>query len=236
MSKNYNPRHSRLSITEWSAEDRPREKYASHGASALSNAELIAILLRTGNANESAVDMAKRLLVSCNNQLNVLAEKRLHQLMETNGIGQAKATTLLAAFELSKRMRAERVTEARHIRSVFDVVELMQDKIARLPHEEFWVIYLNQASKILKTSQIGKGGLSCTVVDVRLIIRESVILEATHIIVCHNHPSGSVKPSNQDKLLTQQIKNAASLLKIQLSDHIILHKNAYFSFLEEGML
>jgi DNA repair protein RadC len=174
--------------------------------------------------------------MSCNNQLNVLAEKRLHQLMETNGIGQAKATTLLAAFELSKRMRAERVTEARHIRNAFDVVELMQDKIARLPHEEFWVIYLNQASKILKTSQIGKGGLSSTVVDVRLIIQESVILEATHIIVCHNHPSGSVKPSNQDKLLTQQIKNAAGLLKIQLSDHIILHKNSYFSFLEEGML
>ena len=201
MRNDHNSRHSRLSITDWSVEDRPREKYVSHGASALSNAELIAILLRTGNANESAVDMAKRLLMSCNNQLNVLAEKRLHQLMETNGIGQAKATTLLAAFELSKRMRAERVTEARHIRNAFDVVELMQDKIARLPHEEFWVIYLNQASKILKTSQIGKGGLSSTVVDVRLIIQESVILEATHIIVCHNHPSGSVKPSNQDKFL-----------------------------------
>lgn len=236
MSKDYPPQHVRLSIPEWSAEDRPREKYAAHGASALSNAELIAILLRTGSATESAVDMAKRLLATCDNQLNVLADKTLHQLTETKGVGQAKATTLMAAFELSRRMRAERVSIAQHIRRTPDVVEIMQDKIARLRHEEFWVIYLNQASKILKISQVGRGGLNNTVVDVRLIMQESILLEATNLIVCHNHPSGSVHPSSQDKALTIQIREAARLLNIHLTDHVILHKNMYFSFAEEGML
>ena len=184
----------------------------------------------------AAVDMAKRLLASCNNQLNVLADKKLFQLMETKGIGQAKATTLMAAFELSKRLRAERVTEAQHIRSIQDVVEVMQDKLAPLTHEEFWVIFLNQASKILNISQLGKGGLSSAIVDIRLIIREAVILGATHLIVCHNHPSGSVHPSSQDRTLTKQICEAARLMNIQLTDHIILHKNTYYSFLEEGIL
>lgn len=236
MSKTYDNENSRLAIPEWSVEDRPREKYAAHGASALSNAELIAILLRTGNATESAVDMAKRLLASCENQLNVLADKTLLQLTETKGIGQAKATTLMAAFELCKRMRAERISIAQHIRRTQDVIEIMQDKIARLRHEEFWVIYLNQASKILKISQVGRGGLNNTAVDVRLIIQESILLEATNLIVCHNHPSGSVRPSNQDKALTIQIREAAKLLSIQLTDHVILHKNMYFSFAEEGLL
>lgn len=236
MSKTYYNENSRLSIPEWSVEDRPREKYATQGASALSNTELIAILLRTGSATESAVDMAKRLLASCDNQLNILADKRLHQLIEIKGIGQAKATTLMAAFELCKRMRSERIAIARHIRNTHEVVELMQDKIAMLTHEEFWVIYLNQACKILKISQIGKGGLSSTVVDIRLIIQECIVLEATHVIVCHNHPSGSVQPSSHDQLLTKQIRDAAKLLNIQLTDHIILHKNSYFSFAEEGLL
>lgn len=236
MSHNYHPTDARLTILQWSAEDRPREKYAARGASALSNAELIAILLRTGTARESAVDVAKRLLASCDNQLNTLAERKLPQLMETNGIGQAKATTLLAAFELCKRMRSERVTQARHIHTTTDVVEAMQDKIALLTHEEFWVIFLNQASKILKIGQFGRGGLNNTAVDIRLILQEAVILEATHLIVCHNHPSGSVRPSSQDRTLTRQIRDAANLLNLQLTDHIILHKDTYFSFSEEGML
>ena len=236
MSHEYHPQDSRLTILQWSAEDRPREKYAARGASALSNAELIAILLRTGTAHESAVDVAKRLLASCDNQLNVLAERKLSQMMETNGIGQAKATTLLAAFELCKRMRSERITQARHIYRTSDVVELMQDKIALLKHEEFWVIFLNQASKILKIEQVGRGGISNTAVDIRLIIQEAVMLEATHMIVCHNHPSGSVRPSLQDKTLTRQIRDAANIFNLHLTDHIILHKDAYFSFAEEGML
>ena len=236
MSHDYHPQDTRLTILQWSAEDRPREKYAVRGASALSNAELIAILLRTGTAHESAVDVAKRLLASCDNQLNVLAERKLPQLMETNGIGQAKATTLLAAFELCKRTRSERITQAQHIYKATDVVEVMQDKIAQLTHEEFWVIFLNQASKILKMEQVGKGGLSNTAVDIRLILQEAVMSDATHLIVCHNHPSGSVRPSSQDRMLTRQIRDAASLLNLQLTDHIILHKDAYFSFSEEGLL
>lgn len=236
MSHDYHPQDTRLTILQWSAEDRPREKYAARGASALSNAELIAILLRTGTAHESAVDVAKRLLASCNNQLNLLAERKLPQLMEANGIGQAKATTLLAAFELCKRMRSERITQARHINKVTDVVEVMQDKIAQLTHEEFWVIFLNQACKILKIEQVGRGGLNSTAVDIRLILQEAVMLDATNLIVCHNHPSGSVRPSSQDKMLTRQIRDAAGLLNLQLTDHIILHKDAYFSFSEDGLL
>ncbi len=236
MSHDYHPQDTRLTILQWSAEDRPREKYAARGASALSNAELIAILLRTGTAHESAVDVAKRLLASCNNQLNLLAERKLPQLMEANGIGQAKATTLLAAFELCKRMRSERITQARHINKVTDVVEVMQDKIAQLTHEEFWVIFLNQACKILKIEQVGRGGLNSTAVDIRLILQKAVMLDATNLIVCHNHPSGSVRPSSQDKMLTRQIRDAASLLNLQLTDHIILHKDAYFSFSEDGLL
>jgi len=236
MSHEYPSQDTRLTILQWCAEDRPREKYAVRGASALSNAELIAILLRTGTAHESAVDVAKRLLASCDNQLNILSERKLSQLTEINGIGQAKATTLLAAFELCKRMRSERITQARHIHHTTDVVELMQDKIAMLTHEEFWVIFLNQASKILKIEQVGKGGLSSTAVDLRLIIQEAVMSDATHMIVCHNHPSGSVRPSSQDRMLTLQIRDAAKLFNLQLTDHIILHKDAYFSFAEEGML
>lgn len=226
----------RIPIREWSCQDRPREKYAARGASALSDAELIAILLRTGTATESAVDLAKRLLASCGNQLNRLAESELNQLTGVKGIGTAKATTLLAAFELCHRMLSERVTEAQHILSGYDVMNIMQDKIAQLKHEEFWAIYLNQASKLLKICQIGKGGLTTTVVDVRLIMQEAITAGSTHLIVCHNHPSGSLHPSQKDIELTKQIRQAAQLFNITLTDHIILHKRSYFSFLEEGML
>lgn len=226
----------RIPIKEWSCQDRPREKYAVQGASALSDAELIAILLRTGTTSDSAVDLAKRLLASYENQLTLLAESNLRQLIEIKGIGTAKATTLLAAFELCHRMLSERITEAQHIHSSFDVVNIMQGKIARLDHEEFWAIYLNQASKILKLSQIGKGGLTATLVDIRLIMREALDAGATHLVVCHNHPSGSLHPSPKDMELTRQICQAANIFNIHLTDHIILHKRSYFSFLEEGIL
>lgn len=226
----------RIPIREWSCQDRPREKFAARGASALSDAELIAILLRTGTATDSAVDLAKRLLASSGNQLNRLADSDLNQLTGVKGVGTAKATTLLAAFELCHRMLSERVTEAQQILTSYDVMNIMQDKIARLKHEEFWTIYLNQASKILKICQIGKGGLTTTAVDVRLIMQEAITSGATNLIVCHNHPSGSLRPSQKDLELTKQINQAAKLFNIHLTDHIILHKRSYFSFLEEGIL
>jgi DNA repair protein RadC len=169
MNKTSNYENKRLTIKEWSVQDRPREKYARNGAASLSDAELIAILFRTGNASESAVELAKRLLSSSNNSLNELAEKTLLELSETKGIGQAKAMALLTAFEIGRRIRAEKVEEKPVIKSSLDVVNLMQNKIAYLDHEELWVIYLNQSSRILGVAQINKGGIASTEVDVRIV-------------------------------------------------------------------
>ena len=236
MNKTTNYENKRLTIKEWSVQDRPREKYAKNGAVALSNAELIAILLRTGNESESAVELAKRLLSSSDNSLNTLSGKSLRELSEIKGIGQAKAISLLTAFELGRRIRSEKVELSPHIQNSMDVVNLMQTKIAYLDHEEFWVIYFNNANYILKTVQISKGGISSTEVDTRIVMQEAVILKATQIILCHNHPSGSVKPSRADMTLTEKISKAAKIMDIALVDHIIIHREKYYSFAEEGKI
>lgn len=226
----------RLSIPDWSEEDRPREKFALKGASSLSDAELIAILLRTGSSQGSALDLSKSILALCGNSLNRLSKLSLEQLVGHKGIGQAKAITLLAAFELGNRIRAEKVKKEMHIRGTQDVVDIMQDKIANLKHEEFWVLYLNQSLRMLKASQIGKGGLSSTLVDVRILLQEAILQNATSIILCHNHPSGSLQPSKADIQLTRQICEAAHILNIEVMDHIIIHQGRYFSFAENGKL
>lgn len=226
----------KLTIKEWSVQDRPREKYAKNGAVALSNAELIAILLRTGNTTDSAVDLAKKLLAASKNSLNALSDMSLRELSKVKGIGQAKAIALLTAFELGKRIRAEKVEESLQILNSRDVVNLMQDKIAYLDHEEFWAIYLNQANRILQSCQISKGGISSTGVDTRIVMEEAVLNKATQIILCHNHPSGSVRPSRTDIQLTEKLHRAAELMDLILVDHIIIHKDRYYSFVEEGRL
>jgi len=236
MNKTSNYENKRLTIKEWSVQDRPREKYARNGAASLSDAELIAILFRTGNASESAVELAKRLLSSSNNSLNELSEKTLLELSETKGIGQAKAMALLTAFEIGRRIRAEKVEEKPVIKSSLDVVNLMQNKIAYLDHEELWVIYLNQSSRILGVAQINKGGIASTEVDVRIVLQQAVVKKSTQIILCHNHPSGSIRPSKADIHLTEKTRKAANLLDVMLVDHIIIHRERYFSFVEEGML
>ncbi|MBO7494711.1 MAG: DNA repair protein RadC [Bacteroidales bacterium] len=236
MNKTSNYENKRLTIKEWSVQDRPREKYARNGAASLSDAELIAILFRTGNASESAVELAKRLLSSSNNSLNELSEKTLLELSETKGIGQAKAMALLTAFEIGRRIRAEKVEERPVIKSSLDVVNLMQNKIAYLDHEELWVIYLNQSSRILGVAQINKGGIASTEVDVRIVLQQAVVKKSTQIILCHNHPSGSIRPSKADIQLTEKTRKAANLLDVMLVDHIIIHRERYFSFVEEGML
>ena len=236
MNENSTYENKRLTIKEWSVQDRPREKYAKSGAVALSDAELIAILLRTGNESESAVELAKRLLSSSNNSLNNLSEKSLRELSEVKGIGQAKAISLLTAFELGRRVRSEKVELSPHIQNSMDVVNLMQAKIAYLNYEEFWVIYLNNANTILKTVQISKGGITSTEVDTRIVMQEAVILKATQIILCHNHPSGSVKPSKADIQLTEKTRKAAQIMDIVLVDHIIIHREKYYSFAEEGRI
>ena len=236
MNEPQNYENRKLTIKEWSVQDRPREKYAKNGAIALSDAELIAILLRTGNSAESAVDLAKKLLANSKNSLNALSDMSLRELSQIKGIGQAKAIALLTAFELGKRIRSEKVEESLQILNSRDVVNLMLDKIAYLDHEEFWAIYLNQANRILHTCQISKGGISSTGVDTRIVIQEAVLNKATQIILCHNHPSGSVRPSRIDIQLTEKIRNAAELMDLLLVDHIIVHKERYYSFAEEGRL
>lgn len=236
MNKTANYENKRLTIKEWSVQDRPREKYAQNGAAALSDAELIAILFRTGNASESAVELAKRLLSSSNNSLNELSEKTLRELSENKGIGQAKAMALLTAFEIGRRVRAEKVEQKPQIQNSMDVVNFMQNKIAYLNHEEFWVLYLNNANLILKTAQISKGGITSTEVDTRIVMQEAVVQKATQLILCHNHPSGSVRPSRADINLTERISKAAKIMDIALVDHIIIHREKYYSFAEEGRI
>lgn len=228
--------NKRLTIKQWSVQDRPREKYAKGGATALTDAELIAILLRTGNPNDSAVELAKKLLAESGNSLNTLSGKSLRELSQVKGIGQAKAISLLSAFEIGNRIRAEKVEQQLQIQSCLDVVSLMQNKIANLDHEEFWAIYMNHANRILNTVQISKGGISNTPVDTRIIMQQAVLNKATQLILCHNHPSGSVTPSRADIQLTEKLRKAADLMDILLVDHIIIHKEEYYSFVEEGRL
>lgn len=227
---------SRLTIPEWSAADRPREKYLAQGSRHVSDAELIAILLRNGSKDESAVDLAKRILAANENSINQLAEMSIADLQRVNGIGKVKAITLHAAFELGRRRRAESIEQAKRISCPEDVVSLMQSRLAELDHEEFWVIFVNQAAGILKVESVGAGGLNSTIVDVRLIIKAAVAVNATGVFLCHNHPSGSLRPSESDIKLTQKIKQAAAVCDIAVHDHVIIHKESFFSFLAEGLL
>jgi len=228
--------HSKLTIPDWAVQDRPREKYLSLGSSSLSDAELIAILLRSGTKSESAVDVARNLMSQCQNNLNRVADMPLNKLTRINGIGKVKALTLLVAFELGKRCRVATVIQKRKINVTSDLVELMQTKNARLGHEEFWVIFLNQASMMLGVENFGRGGLTSTSVDIRLILLRALELKATGFLMCHNHPSGDLTPSKIDMVLTMQMKEAAQLLSLQLLDHVIICKESYYSFAENDLL
>jgi DNA repair protein RadC len=222
-------------ITNWSEDDKPREKLMLKGKSALSDAELIAILIGSGNRNESAVGLSKRILASVDNNLNALGKMTIQQLMNFKGIGEAKAISILAAMELGRRRRAEEAVELTKISSSRMTFELMQPIIGELPHEEFWVLYLNNSNKVLSKSQQGKGGITGTLVDVRLVFKTALEIGATALILCHNHPSGSLIPSEADKKLTQKIKVAGQNLDIHVVDHIIVTENGYFSFADENI-
>lgn len=225
----------KLAIKDWSISDRPREKYLTKGFHTLSDAELIAILIRTGSTEESAVDIGIRLLALNKNDLNKVAEMPLKELMKISGIGKVKAITIKTAFELGQRRRVEKVLVKKKIVSATDAVEVMQDKIVNLRHEEFWAIFLNQNATIISINNFGKGGITSTTVDVRLIIQKALEINATGIILCHNHPSGELRPSDQDIVLTRQIVEATKLFNIKIIDHIILHNDHFYSFISEGM-
>ena len=225
-----------FSIKQWKEDDRPREKLMLKGKVALSHAELIAILIGSGNRQESAVALAKRILASVDNNLNTLAKLSIENLCAFKGIGEAKAISIITALELGKRRRLEEALIQPKISSSKGIFEIMQPIIGDLLHEEFWVIYLNNSNKIITKQQLSKGGITGTVVDTRMIFKKAMEVSAVGIILCHNHPSGKLNPSQADKVLTQKIKNAGNTLDIKVLDHLIITLTNYYSFADEGML
>ena len=225
-----------FSIKNWSQDDRPREKLRDKGKSVLSDAELLAILIGSGNRRESAVDLSKRIMSSVNNNLSPLGKLSIKQLMEFKGVGEAKAITIVAALELGRRRRMEEALVISKIASSKNVFDYMQPVIGELPHEEFWILYLNNSNHILLKQQLSKGGITGTLVDIRLVLKQALELNAVAIILAHNHPSGTLKPSEADKKLTQKLKKAAESLDIKVLDHLIITEKAYFSFADENLL
>lgn len=225
-----------FSIKNWSQDDQPREKLLYKGKATLSDAELVAILIGSGSREESAVELCKRILASVDNNLSALGKLSIKQLMEFKGIGEAKAITIVAALELGRRRRGEEALEQKKITSSKSVFELMQPIIGELPHEEFWIIYMNNSNKVIQKNQLSKGGITGTLVDVRLALKTAIEVGAVGLILAHNHPSGTLKPSQADKQITQKLKIAGESLDIKVLDHLIITEKAYFSFADENLI
>ncbi len=227
---------SSFPIRSWSEDDRPREKLRNKGKTALSDAELIAILIGSGSRNETAVDLSKRILSASNNDLNSIGKLSMNQLMAFKGIGEAKAIAIIAAMEIGRRRRAEGAIQLSKITSSKSIFEIMHPIIGELPHEEFWIVYLNNSNKVISKSQLSKGGITGTLVDVRLVFKTAIETGATAIILCHNHPSGTLTASESDKQITKKLKAAGEILDIKVLDHLIITENGYFSFADDGIL
>ena len=228
----------KLTINKWAEEDRPRERMMRLGATALSNAELLAILIGSGSTDESAVDLMKRVLADCNNNLNTLGKMTVHDLASSRykGLGPAKAVTVLAACELGKRRQAEHAEERHRMDSAAAIYEYMLPRMQDLPEEEAWVLLMNHNCRLIKAERLSHGGITETAVDVRLIIKSALLCNATVIALCHNHPSGNARPSGNDDRLTEQLKAACATMRLQLIDHIIVTDGRYYSYCEEGRL
>ena len=228
---------SKLSIKQWAEEDRPREKLLLKGVSSLSDSELVAILIGSGNNKESAVELSKRILQSSNNDLNLLARLGLSDLVNNfKGVGNAKAITIIAALKLGRRRKTSERSERRIISSSRIAYEEFIPMLADLNHEETWVILTDRSNKIVSTFQVSSGGISGTVVDIRLILREALNKYASGIFLGHNHPSENCRPSPQDQQITKKLKEAARYMDIVLLDHIIVCGSKYFSFADEGII
>lgn len=225
-----------LSIKAWAEEDRPREKFALKDKLSLSDAELIAILIGFGNTEESAVELSKCILSSIGNSLNELDKTELAELMKFKGIGETKAITIAAALELGRRRKMTEVIKNPKITSSSDVFEIMEPIVADLKHEEFWVLILNQANKVIHKTKISSGGVSSTVADSKLIFKPVLEKLGSSIILCHNDPSGNLKPSAADIQLTKKNVEVGKLLDIRVLDHVIVANNKYYSFADEGMM
>jgi DNA repair protein RadC len=226
----------KLSIKNWAEADRPREKLLEKGRSALSDAELIAILLGSGTKDLTAVELAKKILHHVGNDLNKLGKLSIKELMQHKGVGQAKAITIAAALELGRRRKEYESKQKTYIKSSKDAYEFISPFLSDLQHEEFWAIYLCRNNSIIHYVKIGQGGISATIADIRIILKTAIEYLASSIIICHNHPSGNIKPSESDISLTNKIKEAAKLLDINVLDHIIFTDTSYYSFADEGKL
>ncbi len=226
----------KLSIKQWAVEDRPREKMRKLGFSALSDAELIAILIGSGNLGETAVELSRRILNDANNNLDRLGKNSVDALMRYKGIGEAKAINILAALELSRRRQLQGSGAIVRIESSRDAFDLLKAELSHLGHEEFWVVYLDRSNKVIDKVKISQGGISGTVIDVRIILKNAVEKLASSLILAHNHPSGNMKPSESDLDITRKTASASKLLDISLLDHIIVAGDCYTSFADEGII
>ncbi len=228
--------YKKLNIKDWAVEDRPREKLLSNGSRSLSDAELIAILIGSGNLNETAVELSRRILTSANNNLNELGRKSIESFKTFKGIGEAKAITIVAAMELGRRRKDAEVFDKNKITGSKDAADYFQPLLGDLNHEEFWIMLLDRGNKIIDSFMISQGGISGTVIDVRIIMKPAIEKLASAIILCHNHPSGTMQASDADLKITRKISDAAKLMDISVLDHIIIGQNRYLSFADEGIL
>lgn len=228
--------NEKLNINQWAKEDRPREKMMLHGPGALSNAELLAILIGSGNTEDSAVELMRKVLDDCRNSLSELGKRSVDDLCAYKGIGPAKAITILAASELGKRRKDEGPSERLRVRCSQDIFLYFHPLMCDLPVEECWVMLLNQASRLIDALRISQGGLASTQVDVRCILREALLKRAAALVLCHNHPSGNTRPSADDDRLTQALSQAAKVMNIRMLDHLIVSDGGYYSYADEGRL
>lgn len=228
--------YRKLCIKDWAVEDRPREKLLYRGLPSLSDAELIAILIGSGNQEETAVELSRRILDTVKNNLNELGKLDVEALKKFKGIGEAKAISVIAALELGRRRNQSGVLKMQQITCSRDVAVFMRPVLGDLHHEEFWMLNLNRHNKIVHYERISQGGLTGTVIDVRLILKKALEKLATSIIIAHNHPSGNLQPSEADRKITRQLKKASSLMEIPLIDHLIITQSGYYSFADEGIL
>lgn len=226
----------KLSIANWAEEDKPREKLERLGATSLSNAELLAILIGSGSQDESAVDLMKRVLNDCDNNLNTLGKKSIHELTTYKGMGPAKAITILAACELGKRRALEKIGTRPDLGSSLAIYNYMLPRMQDLDVEESWVLLMNQNFKLIKAEQLSHGGITETAVDIRLVMKHALLNNATILALCHNHPSNNPTPSRQDDILTQNIAKACGIMRIFFMDHVIVTDGAFYSYHDKGRL
>ena len=226
--------NGKLNINEWAVEDRPREKLLRLAAAAPTNAELLAILIGSGSTTESAVDLMKHVLGDCGNNLNQLGKLTVRQLTAYHGVGEAKAVTILAACELGKRRQKERALERTQLNSAVAIYDFMLPQMQDLDVEEAWVLFMNQNFKLLRCMRLSRGGITETSVDVRVVMKEALLSGATVLALCHNHPSGNVKPSTDDDRITRRVQQACELMRIHFLDHLVITNGLYYSYQESG--